>query len=308
METVTNSVSLMSKQMGTQTGFAARARAVPPQAAAYTSGLPVSSQDTFDAPAIAPRALGEAIAVQMPSARTPGLTSEGLMDAIVKEAIDKAGEEGFSHLLTVGAFVEDAHRLAIQSRAYFNLSCLMHTDPCAAIHSLEVVDGKPRVTTEKLKDRKPETWSEWVSLFSTFAGIYCEAHPTEATGLFSYQRIIQELSWEGGVVWRDYDELFRNIKARHMPLPWSETSQKMLGMIRRRVTTMATAVPLQAARPFRAPFEIPADCPSGSCHIFYVKGYCTKGVQCKYKHICKTCKQSGHSFSACGKQGGLRPV
>ena len=67
----------------------------------------------------------------------------------------------------------------------------------------------------------PASIFKWIRLFSVYASIYVECHPSESAALFTYMMNIMELHRRhGGVAWRLYDERFRRIRIMAPELPW----------------------------------------------------------------------------------------
>ena len=285
---------------------------VPLHLAVETSASPKTGLPT-PAPATSQLALPQDVLISAG-------TQDPILDAIL--AHTKPGGETFNaSVLNLGTFLSDSIHKQIKSKEYVHFSALM-TDPLVSTLSsnfnVDWVNDKPSVSFVKPRAEEPKSFTQWVGLFNIFASVYTEQFPSEAPALFTYSTRIQELTLEGGYIWRDYDDLFRKVKAKMPALPWQETSTRLLSMVHQKSKSAHPHINRSQTNNYRPivqnhsnPSTVPNHSnspqtnrpflPKDSCHSYYLTGQCKRN-NCKFSHLCGYCQSPSHSINLCRKR------
>ena len=198
-----------------------------------------------------------------------------------------------AHYLTLGANLDQKTKTKISEGGYVELGSLASSSDTSV--SVAVDDnGQPSISLTPGRAKPPANISEWLRLFATYASIYLQVHPHEASPILTYMvRIMDMAKRHGGYAWRLYDERFRRLRAMAPQLPWHLTNWDLaLEAIN---TPMYMPHPQQAQTPFRA-MQRPGG--KGVCYDYNGHGRCTRNP-CPYPHICAICRKPGHSRRSC---------
>ena len=210
----------------------------------------------------------------------------------VQQMILQGAMPGELHPLTkfLGSTIDQDLRKKIKQAAFIDLPLLKKS-------SYEIKQG----TTSKL--RQPNNFDEWLELFLIFATIRATYFPQDAPHLFTYITRIRDLSRkQEGLVWRDYDVEFRQLKAVDTALSWLKIDTDVLFTIpthpnqpppTQNQTRLNPPAPRQ---PFPASGGSP---PTDVCLPFYYGGWCSIIHSCTNRHICANCGNEGHSYHNC---------
>ena len=199
------------------------------------------------------------------------------------------------HIL--GHTLPDSIRNKIQDGAYVDLATLKKsTDPVEQPTITVQCSNSPQIQLVTTQPREPDSFGEWLRLFSIFSSVHVQYFPADAAPLFSYQAHIQHLSTrEAPFVWRNYDREFRKLHAKNHNLPWEKLDYELL------LSLQPARAPLNQPRKQQQPFH-PASGgppPEGACNSFYHKGFCKRNWDCPYKHLCGHCRRPGHNLRKC---------
>ena len=225
------------------------------------------------------------------------LQPDHLMAHIVGAAA--TGNRVLHEHLNLGAFLSPELVTSITSKQYVDLKSLS-SDPSpssAVIFSVDTSTSTPRVSFDK-PVKLINKFRKWLSLFATYASVYIAAHPQDALALFTSMIRIQELSQEGGLLWRTYDEAFRKLKARSPHILYQEHNPQLLNTLRHKETLANSNRPFcQQNQQGGKPGTLLA--PPSSCHRYFYKGSCANPLTCHYKHTCGHCHTPNHTRFSC---------
>ncbi len=143
---------------------------------------------------------------------------------------------------------------------------------------------------------------EWRKWWATFCTIYTTKYPRAAPQLFAYENKIYSFkaSYTCSLVWREYDEEFRRLKAADPLLDWHETHGAL----------DAVLDSLMIHRDFQSSHKESSAQPhkereskgrkhvkllsNGTCH-HWNHGNCSRD-HCKWSHVCNNCKGDHKHF------------
>ena len=192
-------------------------------------------------------------------------------------------------------------RQNIISHRFVNLGVLLDgtdRDNTQPEGSFMLVDGRLRPARPP---RTIGTFAAWSTAFLRYAGIYLQAHPTDALGLINHMRQVSALTAPGlGLAWKEFDEQYRRAREISPDMHrWGEAeanSPMWLNSIARGIAgaSAGQARGTPGATRFRP-----------ICLSFNRIGGCTRG-RCNYLHVCRVCRQA-HSALRCPQSGPRGP-
>lgn len=234
---------------------------------------------------VQPPVSSPAVSVQQQESRPaadpvmPGSSLQAdLQDAAFK-AVTGTNDD-LAPFLQLGATLSEAVKSKVQSKQYIDLSLLGSTNNPQSTVSLTLNPGaaQPIWSLSNSKPSPVKTIADWDRLFRIYSCIYTEAHPSDASGIFTYIQHVHDLArTKPGLIWRDYDVSFRTVRARRPDsLPWGTFNTRLLAELERQQETSK-----QQPRPnATATGKQPA---TGFCHAFRAKGFCSR-PKCPYLH------------------------
>jgi len=196
-----------------------------------------------------------------------------------------------------------ALRQKIVAHHYINLGLLTEgADPALEDPAcLQLVNGQLRqVRTAK----EITSFASWCAAFLQFAGVYLDAHPTDAIGIVSHMLQVSQLTAPGlGLAWKVFDEQFRRAREMRPELhPWGQTascSQLWLQSVARGVGGAARNGAATAAGPSGLPAARGALKP---CFAFNRHGCQSSASDCEWAHQCRRCA-GPHPIRDCPQLG-----
>ena len=132
------------------------------------------------------------------------------------------------HIL--GHTLPDSIRTKIQAGAYVDLASLKKSSDPEEQPTITVqCTNSPQIQLVTKQEREPDSFGEWLRLFSIFSSVHVPYFLVDAAPLFSYQAHIQHLSTrEAPFVWRNYDREFRKLHAKNHNMPWERLDYELL--------------------------------------------------------------------------------
>jgi hypothetical protein len=224
--------------------------------------------------------------------------------------------------MVLGALLDPKIRDNIWAGKYVELSTLGDTKEHSVSVALNTKDSLLSLTPSKAQP--PGNFFEWLRLFSTYTAVYVEKFPDQAAAMTTYQiRIMDMQRSYGGLIWRNYDEKFRRLRAKMPGMAWQVINwQIALPCINVAPGAGAGAGRGQTSynkRPFRdQPGSSQRGQASGQantgrgnalggfCHKFNNRGAC-QNKPCKFKHNCSNCG-GGHGKVKCTQQDKSKPA
>ena len=150
---------------------------------------------------------------------------------------------------------------------------------------------------------------EWAIAFSNYMAVVVHFSPERAFALAAYQGIILSLARDvRGNSWWRYDKVFRQLAAVNPNLSWHRRETDVWLA----TATGSDGSMLPSTRPPAAHDLPPASRSSPGVAICrsWNQGRC-KFPNCRYRHVCLSCRAAGHTSRACplGKDGqqGTQP-
>ncbi|KAH3755465.1 hypothetical protein DPMN_190161 [Dreissena polymorpha] len=125
---------------------------------------------------------------------------------------------------TVHTLIDLKMRKAMLNKEYIDLSRLIFDHQTT---ETTVIKHSENQTTTSLKKSAPKSITNiitWCRAFQRFADVYVSKYPEEASDLFHYMSIIEDLA-QNSPNWVTYDIKFRQLKAQQ-PLDWGTPSHR----------------------------------------------------------------------------------
>jgi hypothetical protein len=218
-----------------------------------------------------------------------GQTQQKILGAALQAMLQEEpnmdqGEDMMADYLVLGALLAPKIRDNIWAGKYVELSSLGDSKEQSVSVALNSTDSLISLTPSKAQP--PGNFYEWLRLFSTYTAVYVEKFPAQAAALMTYQiRIMDMQRSYGGLVWRNYDEKFRRLRAKMPGMSWQVINwQIALPCINVAPGAGSGAGKGQGPGQAKAGYD---RTPRGHCFKFNGKGCSAK--PCKFKHICGSC-------------------
>ena len=159
-----------------------------------------------------------------PAVNLDQMLSNAMSQIINPQGHDNEGKKLVSSYLILGATLDPKVKSKIWSREYVELSSL-HQEQMDPAVSVSVQDnGKPSISLRPTKSSPASNFYQWLTWFGTYASVYLEKFPEQASSVMTYMIRILELSRKHqGFLWRTYDENFRRMRS-YVDMPWHITN------------------------------------------------------------------------------------
>jgi len=152
-------------------------------------------------------------------------------------------------------------------------------------------DGLLETQQKECKDKIPSI-EKWTDAFIIYASIYLSTHVEKINELLHYMWIIRECAaFQGGDVWRHYDEQFR-LRQAQVPSSWAKINNDLW----QRSIQRANAQSQASATATRAQSQVCHDFNRGQCHR----------INCRFAHTCFECT-GRHALIDCNPRDGRGP-
>ena len=153
------------------------------------------------------------------------------------------------HIL--GHTLPDSIRNKIQDGAYVDLATLKKSSDPEEQPTITVqCTNSPQIQLVTRQEREPDSFGEWLRLFSIFSSVHIQYFPADAAPLFSYQAYIQHLSTrEAPFIWRNYDREFCKLHDKNHNMPWEKLDYELL------LSLQPARAPLNQPRKQQQPFQ-----------------------------------------------------
>lgn len=184
----------------------------------------------------------------------------------------------------LGANVLMSTQEKIWNNEYIDLAKLLHSDPAAENQQLLVLEDGQIKITNKSKDKKIASISEWTDAILIYAAIYLKRFPQHVQGIIKYISSIRlGASRSTTMGWRDYDIQFRLRRAKNHLINWENIDAELwlLYMGQGSVPERKPAYSLHQHK---------------RCYDFNLKGSCLKR-DCRFSHNCLKCGQNHPSIT-----------
>ena len=209
------------------------------------------------------------------------------------------------HSTPLGTHLPDRMKAKIWANEFVDFADLLYQHPPRPL-SLALSPGNDNATFAIApvgKGRQLQSIEQWTTALLTFAAVYAQRHPQQATGLFQYCEIVRDIAHTGPpMAWRLYDEQFRSFRQSDPGnFPWDQPRWDLFFK-----TMYAKPAQNNPYRPFSSTAQQAKrkSYPNGYCWAFQ-KGTC-QTRQCRFKHICAKC-DNAHLASQCQKPGSANP-
>jgi len=172
-----------------------------------------------------------------------------------------------------------------------------------------------------------QNMTHWMSAFHIFVSIYCEKYPMDAGKLMKYASIIENLAKQSSELAAfKYDRVFRSWRERDVHnLPWdqlvvelyqdalaeglAEKTKMLIPPPNRQflnTSQIQVHVPSRNNRAIQQGFnqsfraQSPLQTRKSVCYVFNNKdGWCSRGTNCPFEHICQFCGSAYHTKKWC---------
>ena len=234
------------------------------------------------------------------------MLSSAITQIINPQVQDKEGKKLASSYLILGSTLDPKVKSKIWAREYIELSSLHQEQMDPAVFVSVQDNGKPSISLKPSKSSPPANFYQWLTWFSTYAAVYLEKFPEQASSMMTYMIRILELSRKHqGFLWRTYDENFRRMRS-FVDFPWHITNWEMI--LQSMHSNFGMSNTFQKSQPFRRNFnkqnaneqnyrsprtsEQSYRTPRGFCFSFDKQGRCTN-------HECSKCGMANHFRGNC---------
>ena len=199
--------------------------------------------------------------------------------------------------LCIGAHLEEGLRQEIVTGQYVDFARLLPKEKSAEDENrLELLHKDGHTYWVPAGDLRSgniiSNFAKWEQAFRIFANVYTKRHPHKSSELLQYSHIIhtasQSYMWENVYA---YDKDFR----MHL----SEFPQRMWGIILQQSWSLRLKDKIKHSQDsLWRPSNQSHEHDYCKCHN---RGYCSYGLECRYKHRCLYCHKYGHGFANCRK-------
>lgn len=125
---------------------------------------------------------------------------------------------------TVHPPIDVKMRKAIMNKEYIDLNKLIFDHQTTETTVIKRSDNQITTSVQKSAPKTITNIITWCRAFQRFADVYVSKYPEEASGLFQYMSIIEDLA-QHSPNWVTYDIKFRQLKALQ-PLPWGNLTHR----------------------------------------------------------------------------------
>lgn len=198
----------------------------------------------------------------------------------------------------IHAPLDQSMKKKILSREYVDFSSLYFSN--SHVNETTMIQKTQHMTTKTVHKNTTKQITSiltWCRAFQMYADIYCLKYPEEASQMFRYMSLVQNLA-KHTTNWQLYDEKFRRLRAIS-PLPWGAIHTETF-----LYCTISQPSPSSSGN-FRPKHAAPTRFPK---HIMQRPGYCWDfqkhnncfRQRCTVLHQCANC-EGGHGAQRCGK-------